>query len=220
NWRHVAVTFSPSGSALYLDGTLQGTGTGPALHGNSGVALAIGAWSGDGAGFLTGTMDDVAIWDQPLSDSQIQQLSAQTPTPLQVAQLDTAVYFAGSGQVTGIADPRRTQLPLGPTTCYFRKNFQFDGDRAQTELSLGTAVEDGAVFYLNGLEVYRSNMPQGEVSYGTPALAVLSAAPYTNGIVIPATNLVTGTNVLAVEVHLGATNAPGMVFGASLATRP
>jgi hypothetical protein len=71
NWHHIAVTFASSGSTLYVDGIPQGTASGAALNNNAGVPLSIGAWAGDGAGFSTSSIDDVAIWDQPLSATQI-----------------------------------------------------------------------------------------------------------------------------------------------------
>jgi hypothetical protein len=63
-----------------------------------------------------------------------------------------------------------TPLPAGPTTCYLRKTFTWSGDPSSTLLRLNTIVADGAVFYLNGVEVQRLNMPAGAVAYSTPAL--------------------------------------------------
>src|SRR6185503_12724113 len=74
NWHHIAVTFAPGGSTLYVDGVAQGTAGGSGMNNNSSIPLSIGAWAGDGAGFSTSSMDDVAIWDQPLTSAQIAQL--------------------------------------------------------------------------------------------------------------------------------------------------
>jgi hypothetical protein len=216
NWHHLAVTFANNGSTLYLDGVAQGTGVGAGLNNNSGVPLSIGAWAGDGGGFSTSSLDDVAIWDQPLTAAQIAQLAAQTRTPLDFAQPESAVYFAGDGRLTSNDDLRRTALPLGPRTYYFRHAFQFADDPASTELKLDLAVDDGAVLYLNGAEVYRHNMPPGAVSYSTLAASAVGDAPVLNGILLPATNLIRGSNVLAIEVHQAIVADLGMVFGAGL----
>jgi hypothetical protein len=40
----------------------------------------------------------------------------------------------------------------GKSTYYFHHRFQFLGDPARAELRLRTVVDDGAVFYLNGVE--------------------------------------------------------------------
>jgi hypothetical protein len=216
NWHHIAVTFSTVGSTLYIDGVAQGTAAGPALNNNSGIPLSIGAWIGDGGGFSTSFIDDVAIWDQPLSAAQVALLAAQAVTPLAFASPESAVYYAGDGRLTSNDDLRRTMLPLGPSTYYFRNTFQFGDDPSRTALKLDLAVDDGAVFYLNGSEVYRQNMPGGAIAYATPAASVVGDAPLLTGITLPTASLVPGTNVLAVEVHQAVPGDLGMVFGAGL----
>ena len=81
DYHHVAVAFSTFGSELYLDGSLQGTGIGPALNAGFDTPLSIGAWSGDGAGFATANIDDVAIFDDFLSGNQIMSLADGSATP-------------------------------------------------------------------------------------------------------------------------------------------
>jgi hypothetical protein len=217
NWHHIAVTFgSGGGSTLYVDGGAQGTASGAGLNNNSSIALSIGAWAGDGAGFATASIDDVAIWDQPLSGAQIAQLAAQSRTPLDFAAPESAVYFAGDGRLASSDELRRTSLPLGPNTYYFRNAFVFGDDPAGTELKLDLAVDDGAVFYLNGAEVYRHNMPGGAIDYSTFASVAVGDAPISNAISIPVTDLVRGTNIFAVEVHQAAPGDAGMIFGAGL----
>jgi hypothetical protein len=83
-------------------------------------------------------------------------------------------------------------------------------------LTLDLAVDDGAVVYLNGTEVYRHNLAAGPVGFGTLASAVVGDAPLLSGIEIPSGALVAGRNVLAVEVHQAAEVDSGMVFGAGL----
>ena len=51
-------------------------------------------------------------------------------------------------------------------TYYFRKEFQFTGLPVTSVLQLNPIIDDGAVFYLNGLEVARTNMPSGTVIGG------------------------------------------------------
>ena len=215
-WRHIAVTFSPGGSTLYLNGVAQGTATGGALNDGSAAPLSIGAWAGDGAGFMNGTLDDVAVWDQALTAAQIAELAASTKAPLDFGGAQNAIYFSGDGRLETNDALRKTQLPVGPRTYYFRKSFTFSDNPAQAALKLDLAVDDGAVFHLNGQEIYRHNMPAGAVNYTTAASAPLGNAPLLTGISLPSTNLAAGTNVLAVEVHQAETPDPGMIFGAAL----
>ena len=62
-------------------------------------------------------------------------------------------------------------------------------------------VHDGAVFYLNGTEFLRVNMPSGPVGYDTLANTTVSTAAYSDWLHVPVTNLLPGENLLAVEVH-------------------
>ena len=88
-----------------------------------------------------------------------------------------------------------------PTT-YFRKTFTVADPSLITGLNLGLVRDDGAVVYLNGVEVVRSNLPaSGSIGYSTFASSSasnkLNVLPFT----VPANLLVAGTNLLAVEVH-------------------
>ena len=121
--------------------------------------------------------------------------------------------------------PKNTALSLTNetgrriVTYYFRTEFQFDGSPNAAELILRPVIDDGAVFYLNGIEVYRFNMPVGPISYTNFALSALGTATNGGPWTIPSRGLVVGRNVLAVEVHQANTNLSGsdVVFGAELA---
>ncbi|HEX2749539.1 MAG TPA: LamG-like jellyroll fold domain-containing protein, partial [Verrucomicrobiales bacterium] len=215
-WHHIAVTFSPAGSTLYFDGVAQASATGSGMSNNAGVPLSIGAWAGDGAGFMNGSLDDVAVWDQPLTAAQIAQIAGSTKTPLDFDGPQRAVYYSGDGHLATNDELRKTLLPSTPVTTYFRKAFTFSDDIAHTQLKMDLALDDGAVFYLNGSEIYRHNMPGTAVSFSTLASTAIGDAPLLTNLSLPAGNLVSGTNVLAVEVHQAVAGDPGMVFGAGV----
>ncbi|HWN94882.1 MAG TPA: lamin tail domain-containing protein, partial [Methylomirabilota bacterium] len=117
---------------------------------------------------------------------------------------------------TGLMPNTNAPLPSGNSTYYFRKSFNFTNHLLTATLQLNPVVADGAVFYLNGVEVYRQNMPAGAISYSTPALSNVSPLAYTGPITIAASNLVAGNNVLAVEVHQAIGSADGPVLGTEL----
>jgi len=97
--------------------------------------------------------------------------------------------------------PVRTSLSLGPVTSYFRKRFFIQRDYpTNAVLALRHVVDDGAVFYLNGREIYRRNMPPGPIDYNTrPPASVGDAQCVT--VALEGVRPVVGTNILAVEVH-------------------
>jgi hypothetical protein len=115
-----------------------------------------------------------------------------------------------------LPEPKNTALALGPLTFYFRTSFVFDGNTNGLELRLRTVLDDGAVFYLNGAEACRVNMAEGAVDYSTLASTGVGDAVYLGPFTLPTTNLVRGTNLLAVEVHQASAASSDVVFGAEL----
>ena len=126
--------------------------------------------------------------------------------------------FVGLSEVQFFAqpDPFLTELSLGPTTFYYRTEFQFSGDPRTAELLLNNIVDDGAVFYLNGTEVHRQNLPAGAVDPTTLAPSAVSSASVSEVIQLSAKPLVRGRNVLGVEVHQAEAADSDMVFAAEL----
>jgi hypothetical protein len=67
-------------------------------------------------------------------------------------------------------------------------------------LSLRILRDDGAVVYVNGTEVYRTNMPTGTIGYTTLASNAIEDTSYYSASFANSL-LVAGTNVIAVEIH-------------------
>jgi hypothetical protein len=100
-------------------------------------------------------------------------------------------------------------------TFYLRKRFLYSGSLANVTISLDQILDDGAVYYLNGVEVGRSGIGAGAPTFTTPATRTVGdAVEELNVITAPGTALVNGTNVLAVEVHQVNTTSSDVVFGA------
>ena len=113
--------------------------------------------------------------------------------------------------------PIRTTLnaPGSIVTTYFETDFTFSGNLSDVaELSIGHMIDDGAIFYLNGVEVLRYNLPASGVVSSTHATNGLETS-YVGPIVIPKTALVVGTNRLSVEVHQ-VSGTTDVVMGAEL----
>jgi hypothetical protein len=123
-----------------------------------------------------------------------------------------AVGFDDSAWRTGRAEIGRedgdevTLLGSAFGTRWFRRTFTVTGAAGLGPLALEVLADDGSVLYHNGVEVARDNMPAGPITATTPT------ADYRTGLgetqwhtfTVPASALVDGTNVLAVEVHQGA----------------
>ncbi len=118
--------------------------------------------------------------------------------------------WASGPAILGYGRPQvTTTVSFGPDpnnkyiTTYFRYSFEVTDPNAYTSLTLGIVRDDGAVVYLNGQEVVRTNMPTGTITSQTTASSTVGDASqwiFHTFQVSPAL-LVAGTNVLAVSVH-------------------
>ncbi len=86
-------------------------------------------------------------------------------------------------------------------TTYYRKTFQLNDAGAIKQLEASLVRDDGAVVYLNGQEVYRSNMPDGSLAFDTLAVNAVNNERDAYEFDIDPTLLRDGKNVIAVEVH-------------------
>ena len=114
--------------------------------------------------------------------------------------------------------PLATAFPSlnGAIIYYFRTTFVFDGNPDDVELTMTNMLDDGAVMYLNGVEVFRSDIiPPGPVDAFTTATPAVGEAELDTAT-ISSDSLVMGTNVFAVEMHQANTGSSDIVFGMSL----
>ncbi len=120
--------------------------------------------------------------------------------------------YGGKGEVTTIGyggDANNKYI-----TSYYRKTITIENLSGRSNFELTTFVDDGAVIYVNGQELGRSNMPTGTVSN----LMVSSSA--NNGITatfnVPVSMLKEGANLIAVEVHQYLGTSTDVLFNLSL----
>ena len=131
--------------------------------------------------------------------------------PLGKAQLG----YGGGDETTVIPAP-----PSGvrPVTTYFHKVFTAPSPKSYSALLVRLVRDAGAVVYLNGVELARSNMSGGPVNFQTPALTESYGRDSATYFPIRAakTALVRGLNVLTVEVHQTGLNDGDLSFDLEL----
>jgi hypothetical protein len=115
-------------------------------------------------------------------------------------------------------DPNNNGFPY--ITYYFRTRFVLTNIIQGSSLVFSGYIDDGAVFYLNGSEIYRLRVPASPVAT-TLATGFPCGGDATclDSFTIPMgslTNLAVGENVLAVEVHNYNLQSPDITFGLSL----
>jgi hypothetical protein len=128
-----------------------------------------------------------------------------------------ASWSSGNGQLGfGDADENTTLNNVSQATFYFRKQFTIEELSGISAIDIKLIRDDGAVVYINGTEVWRTNMPAGSINSST--LATIAADPengiYTTTIGVDA--FVEGVNTIAVEVHQNATNSSDLSFDCEL----
>ncbi len=106
-------------------------------------------------------------------------------------------------------------------TCYFRTEFTVSGLAGVDQLVAELQRDDGAVIYLNGAELFRDNMPDGDIEYGTRATNTVGGSDESAFFLhtLPATGLAAGVNVLAAELHQVNSTSSDVSFDLALKAR-
>ena len=121
-----------------------------------------------------------------------------------------------------------TVIDGGPSTnrfvtTYFRHAFAVTDPAAVSSPTVRVLRDDGAIVYLNGVEVFRSNMPGGAVNSLTYATSAVGGADETTTFYSTSINsalLVTGMNVLAVEIHQANATSTDLSFDLEFSADP
>jgi len=122
---------------------------------------------------------------------------------------DDSAWNSGAGKLGYGDGDEATIIGFGdPTnknrTTYFRADFHVADPAASSELQFLLRRDDGAVIYINGQEVLRSNMPEtGNINYLSEPVMAIGAADEGQYLqyTVSSSSLVTGDNVVAVSIH-------------------
>ncbi|MCY3838406.1 MAG: metallophosphoesterase, partial [Gammaproteobacteria bacterium] len=134
--------------------------------------------------------------------------------------------FDDSGWSSGAAElgfgdgGEATSITSGHITYYFRHEFSATNAASVEALAIELLRDDGAVVYLNGTEIHRSNMPEGDIDYQTRASSAVGGGDESTYFPakVAADALRDGDNVLAVEVHQNSSGSSDVSFNLGLDT--
>lgn len=160
------------------------------------------AQSGEAASSATALVTTGASWTY-LDDGSNQAVdwralgcddSSWEEGPAQLGYGDT-----DEATVVGFGPDEEAKLP----TTYFRHTFTVDNASALSNFLVRVLRDDGAIVYLNGLEIFRTNMSDGPVLYDDFAVDSVGDDDETVFVsrFFTENHLTDGTNVLAVELH-------------------
>jgi len=141
-----------------------------------------------------------------------------------------SLSFNDAGWKTGAAEfgygakRERTTIRFGSNpenkyiTTYFRKSISIADISLYSTVRINAYIDDGAVIYVNGAEVARTNIK------GNPTASTLAAYAEDNGNTlsvfdIPAASFINGTNTIAVEVHQSSPNSSDLAFDLEMLLR-
>lgn len=102
-------------------------------------------------------------------------------------------------------------------TVYFRQSFNLPEIVPEARLRLSYQVDDGAVFFLNGSEVLRTNMPEAPVEHETFSKSMTTHPLHgEEPVVLDGAPLAAGTNIIAASLHQCSGHALDAYFDVSL----
>jgi hypothetical protein len=137
-----------------------------------------------------------------------------------LAFIDTA-WPTGQGELGYGDDDEVTVVGFGGDpnnkfiTTYFRHTFNVVNPGSISALTLRLISDDGAAVYLNGTEIFRDLLPSGPITYLTQATNTAVEGAILVVPVNPAL-LVTGPNVIAVEIHQNTNTSSDISFDLNL----
>jgi len=142
---------------------------------------------------------------------------AAPPADWKALSFDHSGWASGGAQLgysNGEERDETTLLPnVGAITTYFRRAFVVEEPAAYTNLTLWLLRDDGGVVYLNGQEIFRSpNLPTGTITHTTTTLSGQNGENTVDTATVPASGLVRGTNVVAVEIHQQSSTSSDLSF--------
>ena len=145
-------------------------------------------------------------------------------TAWRASAFDDSSWKSGAAELGYGDGDEKTVVGFGPDpankyiTTYFRRAFTVADRSSFTKLIVRLLRDDGAVVYLNGTEIMRSNMPDPPANYLSLAASLIPDEDETvfHRATANPSILVNGTNVLAVEVHQGAAASSDISFNLEL----
>jgi hypothetical protein len=179
-WTHLAWRYNNGDQAMFVNGVFDASSGGHAALGDSSTAVL--GRSNANQGWMDGRIDEVAIFDKPLSNAEIAGLAG--------------------GQSLSVGNDLESTMKGQNASAYIRVPFAVSSLSSIDSLTLQLQYNDGFVAYLNGTEVARRNAPTS-VTWNSSATQAHSIAETdvleTFNLTASKSLLVVGTNVLAVH---------------------
>jgi Calcineurin-like phosphoesterase/Purple acid Phosphatase, N-terminal domain len=211
------VTYTTLASSASDDGATQQTftiATGSFVNGNNTIAVEIHQSAANSSDISF----DMALSGNSITSSttlisynsswKYLDKGTNQGTAWRAAGFNDASWVSGNAQLGYGDGDEATTVSYGTNasnkyiTTYFRKAISVPDISQFTGYTLSLKRDDGAVVYLNGTEIFRTNMPTGTISYTTRATAAASDDGNTAQVkTLTSSQIIQGTNTIGVEIH-------------------
>ncbi len=104
-------------------------------------------------------------------------------------------------------------------TSYYRKTFLINNLQNLKDIRLNLVRDDGARVFINGQEVFRTNLPEGEITHTTTALTAIGGSAESTSVqphFFDKALLQEGENLIAVEIHQANVSSSDISFDLQL----
>lgn len=133
------------------------------------------------------------------------------------AIINSTSNWVNSNGSFGYGTNQNTTIPHANTN-YFYNSVTLTTPNLYSTFDFSISYDDGAVVYVNGVEVKRLNMPLGIINYNTSALNT-NFSIWEN-FSIPSSYFQAGENIIAVEIHQVTANSNTCFFDMKLSATP
>lgn len=133
-----------------------------------------------------------------------------------------ASWASGNGQLGYGDGDETTVVSYGGNasskyiTTYFRKNITIGSTATYLDYTLNVKRDDGVVVYIDGTEVFRSNIAAGAVNYTTLAVNAADDGNTAQSTTLSIAQLPSGNHTIAVEMHQTNVTSSDLTFDLEL----
>lgn len=152
------------------------------------------------------------------ADATWRYLQGPPPPDWMLPDAPVDTWSSGPAPLGANVGGEATLLMPGVNT-YFRHVFLADEAAVGAPLRLKIAADDGAVVFLNGVEVYRINLPEGPLTPESPAVTAVGwwYEDKFAETILPGDALLAGPNLLAVELRQHSASSQDLRLAVELA---
>lgn|GEM_PF-201804 len=139
-WHHIAVVYDGSRKVLYVDGAVDAQEPYSATLNTNNINVRLGFNSEYSAGQYDGLLDDVRVYDRPLSQTEVQGLMVPSDPPVVTIQSPApGSLFRAGESVSFSADATDTEDGVLPSSAFSWEVLLREGGSTRSVLSLNGA---------------------------------------------------------------------------------